>query len=94
MTRAGVSYVDGGIIGLPAWKPGATCLYLSGPRAAEISECFSSGPLRTSVLGPDPGTASSLKMCYAAFSKGTTALLSAIVAAAEEMGVREALTKL
>ena len=37
MSEAAVSFVDGGIIGLPAWKAGATCLYLSGPRAAEIA---------------------------------------------------------
>src|SRR5262245_7487045 len=27
LTRAGISFVDGGIIGLPAWKPHSTCLY-------------------------------------------------------------------
>ena len=32
-------------------------------------------------------------MCYAAYTKGTTALLSAILAAAESLGVREELSQ-
>jgi 3-hydroxyisobutyrate dehydrogenase-like beta-hydroxyacid dehydrogenase len=91
MSEAGVSFVDGGIIGLPAWKPGATCLYLSGPRAAEIAACFAAGPLDTQVLGVEIGKASALKMCYAAYTKGTVALLAAIVATADSLNVRDAL---
>ncbi len=91
MTKAGVSFVDGGIIGGPAWKPDSTWLYLSGPRADEIAACFSAGPLATRVLGATIGTASALKMCFAAYTKGTTALLCAILATAENLGVREAL---
>ena len=34
MDAAGATFVDGGIIGGPAWKPGATWLYLSGDAAA------------------------------------------------------------
>ena len=33
MADAGVEFVDGGIIGGPAWKPGSTWLYLSGKEA-------------------------------------------------------------
>jgi 3-hydroxyisobutyrate dehydrogenase-like beta-hydroxyacid dehydrogenase len=91
MSKADIAFVDGGIIGLPAWKPHATCLYLSGPRSQEISQCFSGGPLDTTVLGEEIGKASALKMCYAANTKGTVALLAAIVATAETLGVREAL---
>ena len=91
MTSAGISFVDGGIIGGPAWKPNSTWLYLSGPHADEIAACFSAGPLATQVLGATIGTASALKMCFAAYTKGTTALLCAILATAENLGVREAL---
>jgi 3-hydroxyisobutyrate dehydrogenase-like beta-hydroxyacid dehydrogenase len=91
ITKAGIDFVDGGIIGEPAWKPGRTRLYLSGPHADEIAACFSAGPLATQVLGTAIGTASALKMCFAAYSKGTTALLCAILATAESLGVREAL---
>jgi 3-hydroxyisobutyrate dehydrogenase-like beta-hydroxyacid dehydrogenase len=91
MSAAGVSFVDGGIIGLPAWKPGATCLYLSGPRAAEIAGRFAAGPLDAKVLGAAIGKASALKMCYAAYTKGTTALLAAILATADRLDVRASL---
>jgi 3-hydroxyisobutyrate dehydrogenase-like beta-hydroxyacid dehydrogenase len=89
MAAAGASFVDGGIIGGPAWKPDSTWLYLAGPDAEQIAACFSAGPLATHVLGATIGRASALKMCYAAYSKGTTALLCAILATAEELGVRQ-----
>lgn len=92
LQAAGISFVDGGVIGGPAWHPGETWLYLSGPEAARVSACFSEGPLETQILGMEPGKASGLKMCYAAYSKGTTALLSAVLAAAESLGVRGELT--
>jgi 3-hydroxyisobutyrate dehydrogenase-like beta-hydroxyacid dehydrogenase len=88
---AGASFVDGGIIGGPAWKPHATWLYLSGPQAATVAACFAAGPLETAVIGDATGKASALKMCYAAYTKGTTALLAAILGAADTLGVREEL---
>lgn len=91
MSKADVTFIDGGIIGLPAWRPHTTCLYLSGPRASEVAACFSAGPLDTKVLGTEIGKASALKMCYAANTKGAVALLAAILATAESLGVREAL---
>lgn len=89
MEAAGIDFVDGGIIGGPAWRPKETWLYLSGNNAQKVADCFVRGPLETKVLGNEIGKASSLKMCYAAYSKGTTALLAAILATAESLGVRE-----
>lgn len=86
---AGASFVDGGIIGGPAWKPGTTTLYLSGPEARDLVGILQGGPLEISAIGKEPGKASALKMCYAAYTKGTSALLSAIVATATHYGVRE-----
>jgi 3-hydroxyisobutyrate dehydrogenase-like beta-hydroxyacid dehydrogenase len=86
-----IQFVDGGIIGGPAWRPKETWLYLSGERAEKIAACFSNGPLETKVVGNEIGKASALKMCYAAYSKGTTALLVAILATSESLGVREEL---
>jgi 3-hydroxyisobutyrate dehydrogenase-like beta-hydroxyacid dehydrogenase len=86
-----IHFVDGGIIGGPAWTPNETWLYLSGRDADWIAECFIRGPLETKVIGGEIGKASALKMCYAAYSKGTTALLSAILAVAESLRVREEL---
>lgn len=92
LTAAGVNFVDGGIIGGPAWKPDSTWLYLSGQEAEKAAALFSAGPLETSVIGNKPGKASSLKMCFAAYTKGTTALLCAILATAEALDVRDELT--
>ncbi len=39
----GIHFVDGGIIGGPAWTPKETWLYLSGQHADEIAACFSKG---------------------------------------------------
>jgi 3-hydroxyisobutyrate dehydrogenase-like beta-hydroxyacid dehydrogenase len=89
MAAGGVDFVDGGIIGGPAWQPDSTWLYLAGPRADEVAACFSAGPLATRVLGTAIGQASALKMCFAAYTKGTTALLAAVLATAESLGVRE-----
>jgi len=45
--------------------------------------------METKIIGEEIGKASALKMCYAAYSKGTTALLAATVATAETLSVRE-----
>lgn len=89
--KAGVAFVDGGIVGGPAWDGGETWLYLSGATAAAAADLLAHGPLVARQLGDEVGQASALKMCYAAYTKGTTALLCAILAAAENLGVRRAL---
>ena len=86
-----IHYVDGGIIGRPAWEAKSTWLYLSGEGADRIENCFSAGPLETRIIGNEIGKASALKMCYSAYSKGTTALLCAILGTAETLGVRDEL---
>ena len=44
---AGAHYVDGGIIGGPAWtREAKTHMYLSGPRAQEVAACFAGSPLK------------------------------------------------
>ncbi len=90
---AGATFVDGGIIGPPAWRPGTTRLYLSGEALAvrTVARTFEAGPLEAVPLDGPTGAASALKMAYAAFTKGSTALLAAIMAVAEREGVREAL---
>ena len=92
LSSAGILFVDGGIIGGPAWTPGETWLYLSGKDVERIVDCFSAGPLETSIIGEEIGKASAIKMCYAAYTKGTTALLTAILALAEANGVRTELS--
>jgi 3-hydroxyisobutyrate dehydrogenase-like beta-hydroxyacid dehydrogenase len=91
MTSAGIDFVDGSIIGPPAWTADRTWLYLSGHCANQVASCFSGGPLEVEMIGSEVGKASALKMCFAANSKGTTALLTAIMAAADRLGVRQEL---
>jgi 3-hydroxyisobutyrate dehydrogenase-like beta-hydroxyacid dehydrogenase len=83
-----IRFFDGAIIGGPAWKKGETFLYLSGKDSEIVKDYFQNSVLETRFLGEEAGKASALKMCYAAYSKGTTALLIAILATAETLGVR------
>lgn len=90
----GAQYVDGGIVGGPAWtREAKTRLYLSGPRAAEVAACFAGSPLETPVVSDRIGAASAVKMGYAAYTKGTTALLTAILGMVEKEGVRPDLAR-
>ncbi|MFT3891462.1 MAG: DUF1932 domain-containing protein [Anaerolineales bacterium] len=89
MSTNNIHFIDGSIIGGPAWTPKGTWLYLSGKDAQVVADCFYGGTLETKIISEEIGKASALKMCYAAYSKGTTALLAAILAAANTLGVRE-----
>ena len=89
---AGASCVDGGIVGgPPSQGAGNTSLYLSGPRAKAAAACFDGSPLNTVIVNNLVGSASALKMGYAARTKGMVALLAAVLAMAESEGVREVL---
>lgn len=88
---AGASFVDGGIVGPPP-VPGALArLYLAGPRAPEVASLFENTRLRAITLEEPAGAASALKACYAAWTKGATALLACIRALARHEGVEAAL---
>ena len=89
-----IRFVDGSLIGGPAWTPKEAWLYLSGKPSDEIARSFLNGPLEIKTIGDEIGKASALKMCYAAYSKGTTALLAAILATAESLDVRSELYEL
>lgn len=91
MEAAGAHFVDGGIVGPPARRPGTTRLWLSGAEAPALAALFEGSVLEATVLDDRPGSASALKMAFAAWSKGTTALLAAIRAFAEAEGVSDAL---
>jgi hypothetical protein len=84
-------FVDGGIVGSPPVAPGATRLYLSGPDAAEVAELFDGTLVDARVLSDEIGAASAMKLVYAAWTKGTAALLLAIRAAARVEGVEASL---
>jgi 3-hydroxyisobutyrate dehydrogenase-like beta-hydroxyacid dehydrogenase len=88
---SGADFIDGGIIGGPAWTKGGTWLYLSGNSADRVADYFADTSLLTDVIGREAGKASALKMCYAANTKGTLALLCAVNAAADRLGVLQEL---
>lgn len=84
-------YVDGGIIGGPPREPGDTRLYLSGEDATTVAELFEGSALEPVVLSGPVGTASAMKMVYAAWTKGSAALLLAVRATARAEGIEDAL---
>jgi Domain of unknown function (DUF1932) len=86
---AGATYVDGSVIGPPPSPNSPSSLYLSGAKAEEIAGLFAGPSLSVRILGDDPTRASALKMAYAAWSKGSQALLLAARAAAREWDVED-----
>jgi len=93
MTAAGITFVDGSIVGPPAWQPGSTRLYLAGTAAREIAALFEGSLTETVLLDERIGSASALKMVFAAQTKGRSALIAATQAVAEELGLREELRR-
>jgi hypothetical protein len=77
-------FVDGGIVGGPPDEPGTT-LYLSGPGAASVAVLFVGTKLEPRVVAD----ASAIKMAYAAWSKGSAAMLLAIRDVARHFGVEQ-----
>lgn len=84
-------FVDGGVIGPPVHGAGSTRLYLSGGDAAEVAALWDGSPLATRLVDGGAGAASAVKICFAAWTKGSAALLLAIRALATAEGVDQAL---
>jgi 3-hydroxyisobutyrate dehydrogenase-like beta-hydroxyacid dehydrogenase len=87
----GGRYADGGIIGPPPRSPGTTRLYVSGAWAQDAADVFAGTVVDARVVSDRLGAASALKMAYAAWTKGTAALLLAIRALARAEDVEAAL---
>jgi 3-hydroxyisobutyrate dehydrogenase-like beta-hydroxyacid dehydrogenase len=87
MEACGARFLDGGIIGPPSTARNRTWLYLSGEDAASVAPYFSAGPIEIELLAGGIGRASALKMCFAAYSKGSVALACAVLAAASQLDV-------
>jgi 3-hydroxyisobutyrate dehydrogenase-like beta-hydroxyacid dehydrogenase len=87
---AGARFVDAGIIGPPPRAGTRTPFYASGEHAKDFAVLRDFG-LDVRPIGERPGDASALKMCYAALTKGTTALMTELSVAAERLGVSAAL---
>jgi len=91
ISDAGGTYVDGGIIGSPPTEAGATRLYLSGPDAPAVARLFDGTIVDALVLSDRIGDASTMKMVFAAWTKGAAALLLDVRALARKTGLEDAL---
>src|SRR4051794_3958696 len=83
-------FVDGGIVGPP---PGdsPTHLYLSGGDAEGVAALFAGSKVDARIVSAEVGAASAVKATYAAWTKGSAALLLAIREVAQAEGVTETL---
>ncbi len=66
-------------------------LYLAGDDAAQVAGLFAGTPVEPRVLPGEPGDASAVKCAFAAWTKGSGALLLAIRAFARAEGVEATL---
>jgi 3-hydroxyisobutyrate dehydrogenase-like beta-hydroxyacid dehydrogenase len=92
IAATGADFVDAGIIGFPP-PPGTNDgphIYASGKHAAKVKVLGDYG-LDIRVLAGPIGAASALKMAYAGVSKGTIAIVEAMVLAATRAGCAESL---
>jgi L-threonate 2-dehydrogenase len=91
ISEAGATFVDGGIIGFPP-RPGpqATRFWVSGEAASKAQTLAEHG-LDVRDAGRRIGQASTLKMCYAAMTKGLTAIATESFVTASAAGLTPAL---
>jgi 3-hydroxyisobutyrate dehydrogenase-like beta-hydroxyacid dehydrogenase len=92
ITASGGAYIDASIIGGPPRGESRPRFYISGPDMSAF-EALGAYGLDVTVLGQEVGLASAIKMCYAAWTKGSTALCTELLIAAKAMGVFDALVK-
>jgi 3-hydroxyisobutyrate dehydrogenase-like beta-hydroxyacid dehydrogenase len=90
---AGAPFVDVGIVGRGPGPGGErTRFYVSGAARRAVLD-LNVPEIELIDLGADVGTASALKMAYSSLNKGVDALLTAVVLAADGLGVRAALMR-
>ena len=84
--QSGGTFIDGSIIGAPPGRRTPTRLYVSGPDA-EVLASLARPDLEIRPLGSEIGTASGIKMFYAALTKGTMSLDTLVLLGAQQMGL-------
>ena len=82
----GAPFVDVGIIGGAPSETSVPRFYASGPDVGFVSFLDGKG-IEVKNMGCNIGDASAIKMCYAALTKGTWALHTAVLIAAERLGL-------
>ncbi|HAI07971.1 MAG TPA: 6-phosphogluconate dehydrogenase [Dehalococcoidia bacterium] len=88
ITEAGGRYIDASIVGGPPLNGSSPRFYASGDNTAEFEGLANFG-LDVRTAGTEVGQASGIKMCYAAMTKGSSALYSELLMAAEMMGLSD-----
>ncbi len=88
ITEAGGRYIDASIVGGPPLNGSSPRFYASGDNTAEFEGLANFG-LGVRTVGTEVGQASGIKMCYAAMTKGSSALYSELLMAAEMMGLSD-----
>lgn len=88
ISAAGGRFVDASIIGGPPRNGVSPPFYTSGPHAAEFEQMRQFG-LEVRNIGTEIGQASGIKMAFAALTKGSAALYTQLLLAAERMGLSE-----
>ncbi|HEX2932528.1 MAG TPA: DUF1932 domain-containing protein, partial [Candidatus Binatia bacterium] len=83
---AGVSYVDGCIIGAASRMGKGTIVYVSGPDAARL-QALESFNIPIKLLGPSTNQASAFKVVYAGLTKGLQGLFCELLMGARRFGL-------
>jgi 3-hydroxyisobutyrate dehydrogenase-like beta-hydroxyacid dehydrogenase len=86
LNGSGITFLDAGIIGGPPRTDYAPRFYVSGS-SASVLEALDGRGIEVINVGSVTGRASAVKMCYAAMTKGTTALRTALLIAAQRLAV-------
>jgi 3-hydroxyisobutyrate dehydrogenase-like beta-hydroxyacid dehydrogenase len=90
IVEAGGTFIDASIVGGPPRGDSHPRFYVSGPDTQPF-EALDRYGLQVVALGKEIGLASAIKMCYAAWTKGSTALCTELLIAAKALGVFDAL---
>jgi 3-hydroxyisobutyrate dehydrogenase-like beta-hydroxyacid dehydrogenase len=93
VAEGGATFVDGGLVGRPPVRRGDLRFYMSGAAAGGVAQLFDESAVDARVLRGEIGAASSLKCAYAAWTKGTIALLLAVRRYSRASGVEGALVE-
>ncbi len=86
IVAAGAPFIDAGIVGAAPNRNSGTRFFVSGPDTSAM-EALDSEAIKVVPLGPEIGRASAMKMVYAALTKGTWTLQTAVLMAAERLGL-------
>jgi L-threonate 2-dehydrogenase len=83
---AGVSFVDGCIIGAASRMGKGAIVYVSGPEAARV-QALESFNIPVRILGPNTSQASAFKIVYAGLTKGLQGLFCELFMGAQRFGL-------